>query len=337
MKIIVDAMGGDNSPDVMVKTSFRAVKELDTDVVIVGDEAQIKRVMSENSLSSDRVSIVHAPDVVVMKDDPLAVRKKKESSMAVALTLLRDGGGDALVSAGNSGALLVGATLIVRCIKGIKRAALAPVMPVKDGRLIIVDSGANIDCRPEMLCQFAVMGSTYMRNLEGIESPRVGLANNGEEDSKGTPLYVEANGLLREQKGINFIGNVEGKGAVLGECDVLVCDGFAGNMILKTYEGAGKLFGDKIKGMFKKNIITKIGALFVMGGIKELQKSMDYKEIGGAVLLGIQKPVVKAHGSSDEKGFFGAMRQAVNFAKTNVIGEIEQAMAKIEPEPAAKE
>ena len=330
MKIIVDAMGADHSPDVMVKTSFKAAAELDTDVVIVGDESQINKIISENGLSSERVTVHHAPDVIVMTDDPLAVRKKKESSMAAALTLLRDGGGDALVSAGNTGALLVGATLIIRCLKGIKRAALAPVLPVKGGRLMIVDSGANIDCRPEMLCQFGIMGSVYMKHTENLANPRVGLANNGEEETKGTELYVEAHRLLKEQKAVNFVGNVEGRGVMLGECDVLVCDGFTGNLILKSCEGAGKMFGDELKNLFKKNLLTKIGALFVMDGIKNLQKRMDYKEIGGAVLLGIQKPVIKAHGSSDEKAFFGAMKQAVNFAKTDIINEIAQAVAKTE-------
>ena len=328
MKIIVDVMGADNSPDVMVKAAVRAVKELSAQIILVGDEKEINRVLSENKLSSADLQIVNANDVITMEDDPISVRKKPESSLAVCLNLLKNGEGDALVSAGNSGALLVGATLFVRCIKGVRRAAMAPVMPVKNGMLMIADSGANIECKPEMLEQFVVMGSVYMKNVLGINNPRVGLANNGAEETKGTDLYVETHKVLKENKNINFVGNVEGRGVPMGECDVLVCDGFTGNLILKTYEGAGKMFADEIKNMFKKNIISKIGALFVLGGIKDLKKRMDYKEIGGAVILGISKPVIKAHGSSDEKAFFSAIRQAVNFVSTDVISKISDEMGK---------
>ena len=330
MKIIVDVMGADNSPDVMVTAAARAVKELGAQIVLVGKKTEIDRVIAENKLSANGIEIVNADDVITMEDDPISVRKKPDSSLAVCLNLLKNGEGDALVSAGNSGALLVGATLFVRCIKGVRRAAMAPVMPVKNGMLMIADSGANIECKPEMLEQFAVMGSVYMKNVLGIKNPRVGLANNGAEETKGTDLYVETHKVLKENKNINFIGNVEGRGVPMGECDVLVCDGFTGNLILKTYEGAGKMFADEIKNMFKKNIISKIGALFVLGGIKDLKKRMDYKEIGGAVILGISKPVIKAHGSSDEKAFFSAIRQAVNFVSTDVISKISDEMAKEE-------
>lgn len=328
MVIIVDAMGADNSPEAMVTASARAVKELGANIKIVGIEDEIKRVISEKNLSSDGIEIVSAPDVITMHDEPISVRKKTESSLSKALYMLKNGEGDALVSAGNSGALLVGATLIVRCVKGVRRAAMAPVMPVKGGVMMIVDSGANLDCKPEMLEQFAVMGSVYMKNIHGIASPRVGLANNGAEETKGTELYVETHKVLKNNGKINFVGNVEGRGLPLGECDVAVTDGFTGNMILKTYEGAGKMFAEEIKNMFKKNIITKIGALFVMGGIKDLRKRMDYKEVGGAMLLGISKPVIKAHGSSDEKAFFCAIRQAVDLVRANVIPQIEEAMKK---------
>lgn len=332
MRIIVDVMGADNSPDAMVCAAVRAAKELSVQITAVGREDEIRRVIREKGLQEDAVDIVNADDVIVMHDDPLSVRRKPESSLAVCLDLLKKGEGDALVSAGNSGALLTGATLFVRCIKGVRRAAMAPVMPARNGMLMIVDSGANIECRPEMLEQFAVMGSVYMKNALGIENPRIGLANNGAEDTKGTELYVETHRLLKENRHINFVGNVEGRGIPMGECDVVVCDGFTGNLILKTYEGAGKMFAEEIKKMFKKNIITKIGALFVMSGIKDLKKRMDYKEIGGGVLLGISKPVIKAHGSSDEKAFFSAIRQAVRFVSTGVISDITAAMAKEETE-----
>lgn len=328
MKIIVDVMGADHSPDVMVTAAVRAVKELGTEIILVGKKTEIDRVLAENNLSANGIGIYDAEDVITMEDEPISIRKKPNSSLAVCLNLLKNGEGDALVSAGNSGALLVGATLFVRCIKGVRRAAMAPVMPVKNGMLMIADSGANIECKPEMLEQFAVMGSVYMKNVLGIENPRVGLANNGAEETKGTDLYVETHKVLKANKKINFVGNVEGRGVPMGECDVLVCDGFTGNLILKTYEGAGKMFADEIKNMFKKNIISKIGALFVMDGIKDLKKRMDYKEIGGAVILGISKPVIKAHGSSDEKAFFSAIRQAVNFVSTDVISKITDEMAK---------
>lgn len=330
MKIIVDVMGADNSPDVMVVSAVRAVKELGVQIILVGKKAEIDRVIAEKQLSTNGIGIYDAADVITMEDDPISVRKKPDSSLAVCLNLLKNGEGDALVSAGNSGALLVGATLFVRCIKGVRRAAMAPVMPVKNGMLMIADSGANIECKPEMLEQFAVMGSVYMKNVLGIKDPRVGLANNGAEETKGTDLYVETHKVLKANKKINFVGNVEGRGVPMGECDVLVCDGFTGNLILKTYEGAGKMFADEIKNMFKKNIISKIGALFVMDGIKDLKKRMDYKEIGGAVILGISKPVIKAHGSSDEKAFFSAIRQAVNFVSTDVITKITEEMEKEE-------
>lgn len=330
MKIIVDVMGADNSPDVMVTAAVKAVKELGVQIILVGKKSEIDRVIAEKQLSANGIGIVNADDVITMEDDPISVRKKPDSSLAVCLNLLKNGEGDALVSAGNSGALLVGATLFVRCIKGVRRAAMAPVMPVKNGMLMIADSGANIECKPEMLEQFAVMGSVYMKNVLGIKNPRVGLANNGAEETKGTDLYVEAHKVLKENKNINFVGNVEGRGVPMGECDVLVCDGFTGNLILKTYEGAGKMFADEIKNMFKKNIISKLGALFVMDGIKDLKKRMDYKEVGGAVILGISKPVIKAHGSSDEKAFFSAIRQAVNFVSTDVIAKISDEMAKEE-------
>lgn len=328
MKIIVDVMGADHSPDVMVTAAVRAVKELGTEIILVGKKTEIDRVLAENNLSANGIGIYDAEDVITMEDEPISIRKKPNSSLAVCLNLLKNGEGDALVSAGNSGALLVGATLFVRCIKGVRRAAMAPVMPVKKGMLMIADSGANIECKPEMLEQFAVMGSVYMKNVLGIENPRVGLANNGAEETKGTDLYVETHKVLKANKKINFVGNVEGRGVPMGECDVLVCDGFTGNLILKTYEGAGKMFADEIKNMFKKSIISKIGALFVMDGIKDLKKRMDYKEIGGAVILGISKPVIKAHGSSDEKAFFSAIRQAVNFVSTDVISKITDEMAK---------
>ena len=328
MVIIVDAMGADNSPGVMVSSAVRAVNELGVSVKLVGREDEIKKAAEEKGLSIDGVELVNADDVITMHDEPISVRKMPESSLAKGLTLLKNGEGDALVSAGNSGALLVGATLFVRCVKGVRRAAMAPVMPARNGLLMIVDSGANLDCKPEMLEQFAVMGSVYMKNVHGIESPRVGLANNGAEETKGPELYVETHRLLKKNGRINFVGNVEGRDIPMGACDVAVADGFTGNMILKTYEGAGKMFSEELKIMFRKNLLSKIGALLAMKGIKDLRKRMDYKEVGGAILLGISKPVIKAHGSSDEKAFFSAIKQAVKLVEADVIPQIQAAMEK---------
>ncbi len=338
MKIIIDVMGGDNAPDAVLKACADAVKEYGVELVLVGKQ----EVIAERSAALGVTEalrdcrVVDARETIEMSDSPLSVRHKKESSMAVALNLLRDGEGDALVSAGSTGALLVGATLFVRCIKGIKRAALCPILPTKGRKTMIVDSGANLDCTPDMLNQFAVMGSVYMQQAGGVENPRVGLANNGEEETKGTPLYVESYKLLKENKNINFIGNIEGRGVMQGECDVLVCDGFAGNLILKTCEGAGLMFIDMLKSVFYKNIFTKLGAMLVYGELKKAKGSMDYKEVGGAVLLGIKKPVIKAHGSSDARAYKNAIRQARDFAQSEVIPSVERIAAELSEKQVAE-
>jgi len=336
IKIIVDAMGGDNSPEAQVKAAVRAAKELDVQIILVGRINELKKVLSDNGLSDNGLTIIDAEDVITMEDDPVSFRKKPQSSLSVALNMLKNGEGDALVSSGNSGALLVGSTLVVRCIKGIRRAAMAPVMPVASGYLMICDAGANVECQPEMFDQFALMGSVYMENVLKIKNPRVGLANNGAEECKGTELYKEAHKILKNDKNINFIGNVEGRGIPLGECDVCVCDGFTGNLILKTYEGAGKMFKNELKELFGKGFWSRVGALFVLSGIGKLKKKMDYKEVGGAVLLGISKPVIKAHGSSDEKAFFGAIRQAKNTVVSGVVEKITEKAAVLKEEKDAE-
>ena len=331
MKIIVDAMSGDFAPLEIVKGSAEAVKELGVDILLVGDENKIKEVIKNENLSEEHLEIHHCEKVITMEDDPTSiVRANRDSSMGTALTLLKEGKGDAVVSAGNTGALLAGGTLIVKRIPGVTRAALAPIFPTNGGKTMIVDAGANTECRPEMLEQFAVMGSAYMENAEGIKNPRVGLANNGTEETKGTETVVAAHSLLKERKDINFIGNVEGRGLMLGECDVFVADGFAGNLILKGCEGFGVLIMKKLKDLFTSGFLSKIAALLVMKNIKKLKKSLDYKEVGGAVLLGLQKPVIKAHGNSDARGFKSAVRQAVNFAKGDAISVIEKALSKEE-------
>ncbi|MEA4920199.1 MAG: phosphate acyltransferase PlsX [Clostridiaceae bacterium] len=330
MKIIIDVMGSDNGADALVTGAVRALKEIpDIETVLVGDSAEIKRILGREGASGDRrISVVHTTEVIDMHDSPsLAFRRKKDSSMSVALNMLASGEGDAMLSAGSTGALLAGSTFVVKRIPGIRRPALAPAMPTKSGKSLLIDCGANVVCTPEDLLQFAYMGSCYTEKQLGINNPRVGLINNGAEDSKGTPVYVEAYKLLKEagEKGeINFVGNVEGRDIAMGAADVLVCDGFTGNVVLKTYEGLGLYLVGILKGMFKKNIATKLAALLVSSGLKDLKKSMDYKEVGGAPLLGISRPVIKAHGSSDPEAAKSAIRQACVFARGGFIGEIEK-------------
>jgi glycerol-3-phosphate acyltransferase PlsX len=263
-----------------------------------------------------------------MEDNPICVVKsKKESSMAKAFMLLRDGEGDAVVSAGNTGAILTGASLILKKIKGIKRAAIGAIVPL-DKPILLLDSGANTDNQPEYLQQFAVMGYIYMKNIFGMQSPRVGLVNNGSEETKGTEAYVKAYELLKNTDNINFIGNVEGRDIPSGVCDVLVADGFTGNIILKLCEGFGSYMSRTLKGIFKKSIITKLGALMVMPQVKALKKQLDHTEYGGAPLLGVSAPVIKAHGSSNAKAFKNAVKQAKVFAETGITQEIIDALSK---------
>lgn len=327
MKIIVDAFGGDNAPLEVIKGSRMAVDELGYEIVMVGNEKIIKDEAEKNNISLSGITIVHAPDVISMDDEPMDVMKSKSnSSMSKGLQLLALGEGDAFVSAGNSGALAVGATLKVKRIKGIKRCAFAPVIPKDKGFFMLIDSGANVECRPEMLRQFAVMGYIYMKNVMVVENPRVGLANVGTEKTKGDELRYETFNLLQETKNINFIGNIEARDIPGDIADVVVADGFTGNIILKLYEGMAKSVFGKIKDIFKKNFKGKLAASLIMPELKELKKSMDYSEHGGAPLMGISKPVFKAHGSSYAKTFKSAIRLAGEYVKRNVVGLISKSL-----------
>lgn len=328
MKIIVDAMSGDNAPVEIVKGAVWAHEELGVNIILVGDTDVINNVMRENSLSYDGIEIHHAEQVITMEDNPICVIKsKKESSMSKAFYLLRDGAGDAVVSAGNTGAILTGASLILKKIKGIKRAAIGTIIPLENPMLLL-DSGANTDNQPEYLQQFAVMGYIYMKNVFGLNSPRVGLVNNGSEETKGTEAYVKAYQLIKDTPEINFIGNVEGRDIPNGVCDVIVADGFTGNIILKLCEGFGSYMSRTLKSIFKESVVTKLGALMVMPQVKGLKKKLDHTEYGGAPLLGVSAPVVKAHGSSNAKAFKNAVKQAKIFAETGITDEIINAMAK---------
>lgn len=336
MNIVIDAFGGDNAPLEVIKGSIKAHNDFKVDVTLVGDENKIKDCAKENGLDISQLKIKHADTVIEICEEPTEVIKgKKDCSMAVGMKMLADGEGDAFVSAGSTGALVVGATFIVKRIKGVKRPALATILPTATTPTMLLDSGANSDCRPEMLVHFGIMGSAYMNRIMNVDKPRVALANIGAEESKGRELELETYKLLKTAP-VNFIGNIEARQLPLGDCDVCVADGFCGNLMLKLYEGMGKFFSGELKGIFKKNIKTKLAAAMVMKNINAFKKKVDYSEYGGAPLLGTAKPVIKAHGSSDEKAFYNAIRQAKQFTETKVIETITQALSQQKAESAAK-
>jgi len=330
MKIIVDAMGGDHAPEAPVKGALDAVKEFGVEIVLVGRGEEILSVLKENGISElpAGVEIAHADQVVEMCDNPAtAFKEKKDSSLTIGLNMVKDGKGDAFVSAGSTGAILSGATLLTKRIKGIRRAAMAPVIPTATGSAILIDCGATAECTPEYLLQFAFMGSYYAGQVLRRPEPRVGLLNIGVEQSKGTDLQREAYALLTEagKAGrINFIGNIEAREAVLGEVDVIVADGYSGNIFLKAIEGTGIFMAKELKKMFKKNLKTKIAALLVKDGLTAFKKKLDAGEVGGTALIGISKPVIKAHGSSDAYAIKNAIRQAVEFASSGIIEDIAE-------------
>lgn len=336
MKIILDAMGGDNAPEAAVLGALDAAKDFDTQITLVGQGEAILKVMKDHGINDlpEGVEIANADDVVDMHDDPAAVlHKRKNSSMVVGLKMLANGEGDAFVSAGSTGALLTAATLIVKRVKGIRRAAMAPSLPnAEGGHFLIVDCGANAECTPEFLLQFAMVGTLQAKSALGLENPRVGLLNIGTEDSKGTQLQLDAYKLLTqadEQGLIHFIGNVEARQVPLGGVDVVVCDGFSGNILLKSIEGTALFMGKQMKKIFYKNFFTKIGGLLCKQGVNDMKKLMDSSEIGGTPFLGIKKPVIKAHGSSNQRAFYNAVRQAMAAAAHNPADELEQALKQI--------
>ncbi len=336
MKIIIDAMGGDNAPQAPVMGAIEAAKVYGVQITLVGRGEEILEVLRSNGIQDlpDGVEIAHADDVVDMHDDPGSViHKRKNSSMVVGLKMLADGQGDAFISAGSTGALLTGATLLVKRVKGIRRAAMGPAMPNKTGgKTVILDCGANAECTPEFLLQFGLVGSLYARHYFGLENPRVGLLNIGAEDSKGTAMHKEAYALLKDagDKGlIHFVGNIEARDVPLGAVDVVVCDGFSGNVLIKSIEGTAMFMGSLMKKMFYKNFATKIGGLLCKKEVNGLKKLMDYREIGGTPFLGIRKPVIKAHGVSDALAFRNAVRQAMDTAEHNISADLEQELAKL--------
>ena len=330
MKIIVDAMGGDNAPHSTVRGALNAVKEYGVEVILVGKGEEILAVLHEDGITEvpAGIEITHASEVVEMCDNAAtAFKEKKDSSLTVGLNLLKNGTGDAFVSAGSTGALLAGATLVTKRIKGIRRAAMAPVIPTGSGSAVLVDCGATADCTPEFLLQFAFMGSYYAERVLGRPEPKVGLLNIGAEPSKGTDLQREAYALLQkasDEGRINFVGNIEAREAVEGGVDVIVSDGYSGNIFLKTMEGTALFLGRALKKMFLKNLKTKLCALLLKNEIRDFKKLMDAGEVGGTALRGISKPVIKAHGSSDAYAIKNAIRQAIEYKKAAIIEDITE-------------
>lgn len=330
MRIIVDAMGGDNAPQAPVQGALQAIKEYGVDVVLVGRGEDILEALQREGVAELPVglSISHAGQVVDMSDNPAtAFKEKKDSSLTVGLNLLKNGEGDAFVSAGSTGALLSGATLLVKRIKGVRRAAMAPVVPTGDGGSVLIDCGATAEGTPEFLLQFAFMGSYYAEQVLGRPEPKVGLLNIGTEPSKGTDLQREAYQLLqkaKEEGRINFVGNVEAREAVEGAVDVIVADGYSGNIFLKAVEGAGLFLTREMKKMFMKSLKTKIAALLMKDSLQDFKKLLDSNEVGGTALVGISRPVIKAHGSSNGYAIKNAIRQALEFSRSGIIEDITE-------------
>lgn len=328
MKILLDAMGGDNAPDANIKGAVKAINQVKAEVVLIGKEEIIRSKIKEfygKELEeiSDRLKIKNATETIEMEDKPtVAIKHKKDSSMVVGFKMLKEGEGDVFISAGNSGALLTGATLLVGRIKGIDRPALAGILPAYKSQLLLIDAGSNTNCKPINLLQFAQMSSIYLHNTFGIDRPAIGLLNIGTEETKGNELTRESYQLLKEKSeelNINFVGNVEGRDAFSGKVDAIVTDGFTGNVFLKTTEGLGRLVKTTLSESFNKNIFTKIGAIPSLPAINSLKKAMDYKSYGGALFLGVKKPVVKAHGSSDEILFEFTIKQAEKFVENKAV------------------
>ncbi len=320
MKIIIDAFGGDNAPLAPLQGAADAIKEYGIEILAVGDIEKMKKVCEKNNISTEGMEFLQADSVFNMEEDPMdIVKKRKDTSLHIALKALADGLGDAVVSAGSTGALLMGATFIVKRIKGVKRATLATIMPCENPNgFMLIDCGANSEVRANMLNQFAVMGSVYMEKVAKRKNPKVALLNNGEEETKGTEMHIEAYKLMKANEKINFIGNIEGRYVLNDIADVVVADGFSGNIALKVSEGVASFITKEMKGMFMTNLKTKIAALLIKKQLKEFKAKMDYTEYGGAPILGVTKGVIKAHGSSNAKAFKNAIRQAKIYAENDI-------------------
>lgn len=332
VKIAIDAMGGDFAPREQVLGAVTALnKDKDLSVILCGDEAQIKAVLSECQYDESRVEIVHTTEVITMEDSPaMAVKTKKDSSTVVAFRLVKEGRADGVVSSGSTGAVLTAGVLILRRIKGVSRPGLCPIIPNHNGGgTFICDCGANLECTPENLVHFATMASIYATAAYGIENPRVGLLNNGTEDHKGLQLQQEVNALLKENKTLNYVGNVEGRDLMYGDIDVMVADGFTGNIAIKSVEGCGKAVSSIMKREFKRNVFAKLRALLCMDIIKKIRGGLDYEAVGGAMFLGLQKAVVKGHGNSKARGFAVCIAQAANAVRGKMVEKISESLATV--------
>lgn len=330
MTIIVDAMGGDNAPEAIVEGCVLAQKQMpELTITLTGPEDTISALLEKYGADTTRINVVNTTEVIDMAEAPVAaIRSKKDSSLVVGMELLKEGKGQAFVTAGNTGAAIAGATMIVRRMPGVKRPALCPLLPTETGKALLIDCGANTECRPSFLAQFALMGSIYMQKVEGIESPRVGLVSNGAEEEKGNDLTKAAYKLIQKMP-VNFMGNAEGRDLVSGEYDVIVADGFTGNVILKFMEGVASALMTMLKKELGSSMRTKIGAALAMPAFRSFKKSMDYTEYGGALLLGVRGGVIKAHGSSNAKAIKSALRQAVSFIEGDVVNVIQQEIGKV--------
>ena len=329
MKFVIDAFGGDYSPDEIVKGAVTAVNLIDElEIVLTGDQEKIKAVLAEIGYSGDKIEIVHAPEVISCNETPtMAIRRKQDSSLVKALTILKERDDVvAMISAGSTGAVLAGGLFVVGRIDGVKRPALAPFLPtVKGGKTLLIDCGANVDCKPEYLQQFAIMGSIYVREMLGIQNPRVALISNGVEDAKGNQQIHESFELLKNTKEINFVGNMEAREMLSGDYDVLVCDGFTGNVALKSAEGTINAFNTILKDQIKSSgIIAKMGALMLKKTFKKLKSQINYTEVGGSPFLGLNKILIKSHGSSKAKTIYSCVLQAIEIYKSNYIEKMKK-------------
>lgn len=338
MRIIIDAMGGDNAPVSTVLGTIKAREELPEDVslTLVGKKDIIEKTAADAGKSLEGIEIVHT-DVVIEMEDPstVAVRSKSNSSMSVGLKMLSENEygdtGDAFISAGSTGALHLGSSILVGRLEGVKRSCISALLPFPSP-VLLLDAGANTQVTPDYLCHWAVTGSVYMRSVMGINSPRIGLLNNGAEETKGTELYLKAHRMLaelRDREGLNFVGNIEAREIPFGACDVLVCDGFTGNVALKLTEGMGKFMMKTLKSVFTAGIFSKLSYLCVRSELKKFRKSIDTSENGGAPLLGLKKIVLKAHGSSDEKVIYNTIKQAVLCVENDIIGMMERELSSV--------
>jgi phosphate acyltransferase len=329
MKFAVDAFGGDNAPKAVVEGSVDAIKtHQELFLKLFGKEEEIRELLAGYNTDMTRLEVVNAPEIIDCDESPtIAVKTKRNSSLVMALqacTVDCDG----IISAGSTGALLFGATMIVKRLNGVKRPALAPLLPTRTGQVMLIDCGANVDCKPQYLAQFGIMGDAYMRCVMGLESPRIALLSNGTEEAKGNELTKDAHALLRQMP-INFVGNIEARDILSGDIDVLVCDGFDGNIVLKHTEGAVSVMMDMLKEELMTDTRSKLGAALAKPAFRRFKKHLDYTEHGGAPLLGIKKCVIKAHGSSNSKAFCNAIGQAVNFVNGDVNSKIASSVAAI--------